>query len=142
MSDNYLRKLNLGFLLDALVSWLISALVLLLVASFMVNGSFIKAGSLGYISSALSFIAAIFAGMAATKNKENGKIYSALLAAVTIVVILLTIGFMINGADMEPSGVLSVVTFTFSGCLVGSLIHLNRKTKGIKKTRFSVSRKR
>lgn len=109
------------FLLSALLSWLVSAAVLLPAAALVLCKSNISSDCVGYISSALSLAAATFAGIAAAKRREEGKIYTALLTAATLITVLLTAGFLIKGSDMGSSGILSVITFTLSGCLIGAV---------------------
>ncbi len=92
------------FLLSALLSWLVSAAVLLPAAALVLCKSNISSDCVGYISSGLSLAAAIFAGIAAAKRREEGKIYTALLTAATLITVLLTAGFLIKGSDMGSSG--------------------------------------
>ncbi len=111
------------FLLSAAFTWLISALVLLLVSSIILN----EAGcstekSLGYTSSVISFASALMAGIAAGKKRKVGAAYTALVTAAAMVTALLTIGFLINGTAIEASAVMSVISFSFAGCLVGAVL--------------------
>lgn len=115
-------------ILSALAAWAISALVLLCIASLVLSKI-----SLGEGSSALSFLSAVFAGAALGRAKSGGIIYPALLTAAVLVTALLTIGFIVEGADLQSSGVLSVVSFTFSGCLLGAVLSGGKKSKSHKK---------
>ena len=128
------------FFLRAGLLWLISAVTLLLAVSFFVSKSGIGSKSIGYLSSALSFVTAFFAGAGAVKGRSSGIIYTSLLTAAALVTILLTVGFLIKGSDMGSSGILSVVTFSFSGCLVGGVLMSGRKNR-IKKTRLDVKKR-
>lgn len=134
--SNVADKWNLRFLLRALVAWAVSALLLLLIASLIVSKSSIGAGELGYVSSGISFLAAVFAGIFAGRAIKGSGLYTGLLTAALLSVVLLTVGFLIEGPALESSGVLSIVTFSFSGCLVGSVFFGSRKGRG-KKTGFS-----
>jgi len=107
------------FLLSAAFAWLVSALILLLLSSILLNELGCTEKSLGYTSSAISFAAAMIAGMAAGRKRKAGAVYTALLTASAMVTALLTIGFMINGNEIEASAVMSVISFSFAGCLVG-----------------------
>ena len=138
-ASNRMEKWDMRFLIHALTAWGLSAIVGLLVASLLVQRAGIGMGGVGYVSSAVSFITALFAGAAAIHSRKQGGLYVGLLTAAAITTILLTIGFLIDGSELESSGVLSVVTFTFSGCLVGS-VFLGRKTSH-KKTRFDPKRR-
>ena len=122
-----------SFILRAALAWFICALVLLTAASFTVNGLMCGEGTLGYISSALSFLTAVAAGAAASARRSEGALYTAALTAAVLVVALLTVGFVINGADMDPSSVLSVVSFSFAGCLAGAVIFGGARKKKAKK---------
>lgn len=125
------------FLVEAIKAWVISSLILLLIASAFISCFDIEYGLLGYISSVLSFLAALCAGVKVTKGGKSGDIYAALVSAAAITTILLTIGFLIDGKNLPASGVLSVVSFTFSGCAVGAVLSgcriVRRKKKNKRK---------
>ena len=120
-------------ILSALAAWAISALILLCIASLILSKISLGEGAMGYVSSALSFLSAVFAGAALGRAKSGGIIYPALLTAAVLVTALLTIGFIVEGADLQSSGVLSVVSFTFSGCLLGAVLSGGKKTRSHKK---------
>lgn len=107
------------FIPSALAAWFISAPILLAAASAVVNRAELGGGSIGYISSLVSFLAAVAAGAAAGRVRRAGTIYTAAVSAAAITTLLLTFGFIAAGTELEVAGVLSVVSFTFSGCLVG-----------------------
>ena len=116
-----------GFILSAMTAWVLAALGALALASFILWSTELGGGCIGYISSALSFLAALFAGAAAGRVRKAGALYTAALAAAAIVTVLLTVGFMIKGASIEASAVISVVSFTFAGCLSGALLFGDKK---------------
>ena len=130
---------ELRFLLRGVLSWLLCSLVLLLIFSLIVSKSELSSGALGYISSCISFAAAFAAGFAACRGTESGIIYRALICAGVIIVLSLTLGYITGGHDIRPSGILSVVSFTLSGCLLGgvlsSAVKKSNKTKKIKPKR-------
>ena len=138
--NNIAEKLGLRFLLRALLVWLLAALALLPVAAAVVSRTEMGTETIGYVSSALSFLTALCAGAAAAGGRRSGALTTGLLAAAAIAVLLLTTGFLIGGSALEASGVLSVVTFTFSGCLVGSVFFHKRPAK--RKTRFDPKQRR
>ncbi len=107
------------FILSALGAWFIAALVLLAAASAIVNRAELGSGSMGYVSSAISFLSAFAAGARAGRMRKAGTLYTAAVSAAVITTLLLTVGFIIDGSDLEASGVLSVVSFTFAGCMAG-----------------------
>ncbi len=107
------------FLLSAFFTWLITAVSLLLVSTIILSETGCSEKSLGYTSSAVSFLSAMAAGIAAGRKRKAGAVYTALLTAVALTTLLLTVGFLVNGNSIEASSVMSVVSFSFSGCLVG-----------------------
>ncbi len=120
-------------LLSALAAWAVSALALLCAASLILSKLSLGEGAMGYVSSALSFLSAGCAGAVLGRKKSGGVIYPALLTAAVLVTALLTIGFMAEGAQLQASGVLSVVSFTFAGCLFGSVLFSGKKSRNHKK---------
>lgn len=119
-------------ILSALAAWAVSALALLCLASFILGKVNAGEGAMGYISSALSFLTAICAGAAVGKSRAGSVVYMALLTAAVLVTALLTIGFMVEGTAIDASGVLSVVSFTFAGCLAGAMLFTGKKQKNYK----------
>lgn len=118
-----------GFILSAVTAWFIAAVFALLLASFILNRIDIGNACIGYVSSAISFVAAIFAGIAAGRVRKTGALYTAAVSAAVIVTALLTIGFIVEGAGIEADGVISVVSFTFAGCLAGAVFFPQREKK-------------
>ena len=115
-----------GFILPALKAWCLSALAALLLAAVILSRLDLGGGCVGYMSSALSFISAVFAGAAAGKVRKTGVLYTAAVSAAVIVIALLTVGFIVAGAELGSSGVISVVSFTFAGCLAGAVFFGDR----------------
>lgn len=131
------KKLELPdarFLLTAVVTWLAASLLCVLLCALIVQLSDAAAGTVGYISSALSFITAAAAGARAAGVRGRGAVYTGLVSGVVIITLALTLGFIIAGQEIAADGVLSVVTFTLSGTLVGSVFFAGRG-KGTKKAR-------
>ena len=124
------HSFDAGFLFSAAAAWGLSAGILLCLAAAMAGLTNAGETALGYYSSALSFLTAAAAGAAAARRRQTGGILTAFAAATAIIILLLTIGFMIKGEHMDPSAVLSVVSFTCAGCLVGSCLFF----KPVKKT--------
>jgi len=113
-----------SFLLAALFTWLISSLLLLLIATVVLSEIGCSEQSLGYASSLITFLSAFAAGVSAVKKRKTGLIYTALLTATVLVTALLTLGFIIDGPALEPSAILSIISFTFSGCLTAAVCDL------------------
>lgn len=120
-------------ILSALLAWAAAALALLCAAAFILTKVRVGEGAMGYISSALSFLTAVCAGAAVGRGGSGGAIYPALLTAAVLTTALLTIGFIVEGASIEAAGVLSVVSFTFTGCAFGAVLFGGgRKRKSFK----------
>lgn len=118
---NLREKWDLRFLLKAAAAWAVTAAVLLLAASLLVSKSGMGEGSVGYVSSGVSFLSAVSAGAFAAKGRHGGFVLGLAVGA-ALSVLLLTVGFIIKGPAIEASGVLSVVTFSFSGALAGCVL--------------------
>ena len=110
------------FLFRAFFAWFLSALLLLIIASIILKECEASERVMAYASSTISFIAALVAGVSAKKKGRAGSIYTSLLTASALVTALFTIGFLIDGSNIVPSSVMSVISFTFSGCLVGTVL--------------------
>lgn len=119
-------------ILSALLVWSVSALALLCVTAFALTKLSAGEGAMGYISSALSFLTAVCAGASVGKHSGGGVIYPALLTAAVLTTALLTIGFIVEGSAIEAAGVLSVVSFTFTGCAFGAVLFGGKKRKNYK----------
>lgn len=113
---------ELKFILRGFIVWALSAIILLLVAAIIISKSSVSSGSIGYISSAMSFAAAFLAGILSSKGSKSGLIVKGLILSTALTIVLLTLGYLIGGDGMKSSGILSVVSFTFSGCLLGSVM--------------------
>ena len=111
-----------GFLLKAVAAWLLSALILLPVAAVILNMFGASERAMSITGSSISFLTAACAGTAAAKKRRQGNVYTALLSGAVLVTALLTVGYLIAGEKIDPSAVLSLVSFTFAGCLVGAVI--------------------
>lgn len=125
---------EISFLIRAVLRWFEAALLLLAVVSLVLAVSGVSSEAFGYVSSALSFAAAVFAGSAAAHIRGKGGIFTGLVVGAAITTLLLTIGFIIAGDKLGSDGVLSVATFTLSGCAVGSVFFMSKKRKPNKKT--------
>ena len=121
-----------SFLLRVAAAWLLCALILLPAAAFVLNASGATERALSMTSSAISFLAAVGAGIAAAKKRRTGAVYTALLSAAVLVTALLTVGFLIAGEKLDPSAVLSLVSFSFAGCLFGAVVLCNPAKKNRK----------
>ena len=126
------RLPNVGFLLNALIGWLVGAVLLLIVTALIANTAGVGELGLGYMSSAISFFAAGAAGISAARRQYAARLPAAMIAATALVIALLTIGFLICGEGMNSSAILSIVSFTYAGVITGMYIHPKKKSHGIK----------
>ncbi len=122
--------MGLRSLARALCVWFLSAFLLLSLASFFLSRSNVGSHVLGYLSSAISFLAAFLSSRYLSSFQKETALLSAFLFGLMLVILLLTLGFWIGERSPDPSGVLSVVSFSFAGVLLGNLMpHLSVKRK-------------
>lgn len=129
MKGNSAQALDIRFLSDALIMWILSAIILLPLGA--VAAELIKCSEVGlaYISSALSFLTALIAGAKAMHSRKKSAVTTAVISALAIIILALTLGFVIAGDRLQPDGILSLVTFTLSGALVGSVFFSGKKSR-------------
>ena len=106
----------------AAAAWTVSAIVLLIAASAVINATGCGEYIMGYVCSALNFLSAFSAGAAAAGKGRKGTVYIGALTGAVVTTVLLTVGFIVKGAETEASAVLSVVSFTFAGSIAGAVI--------------------
>ena len=123
-------------LLRAMGAWALAALVLLPLAALLLSRLPIGSAALGYWSSALSFLAAFFAGLTAGDRRREGSVPACLLAGLLLSIALLTLGIL-TGGGLDPSGILSVVSFTFAGVLLGGVVASRGKGSGKRRANIS-----
>ena len=111
----------------ALRNWLITAAILLPCAVLWIRTFGLGSRSLGYFSSAISFLCACMAGRAVREGNGRPGLIAYLALGLVLVIILLLSGLAIGGQPLEPSAVLSVASFSLAGCLFSSLF-AGRKT--------------
>lgn len=133
------EKADVMFIANAAKAWTLTAVPLLLICAFIVSTYSVGSDKLAYISSAISFISAAFAGKSAAANRKGGTFASGLTTACFVVVLLLSMGFAIDSKAISVSGIISVVSFTFSGCLFGSVV-LSELFKAGRKRRVRIKK--
>ena len=111
-----------SFLLNAAAAWFLSAVLLLCIASVLANAAGLGEQGVAYLSSAVSFLCAAAAGTAAARKSTSNGLVTALMTGGFLVLLLLTVGFLIAGRNLDPSSILSLVSFSFAGALVGTLV--------------------
>jgi len=129
---------GLAFVFQALVAWVLAALILSIISALIIGRSNTGSRMLAYFSSAISFLAAAAAGVAASRSRGKGRLISGLISATVLSVLLLTLGFLINSSLLSADGVLSVVMFTYAGALAGSVFcpeksKISRHKQGVKR---------
>ena len=112
---------SLRLLLRAMGAWAMAALALLPLAALLLSRLSVGSAALGYWSSGLSFLTAVFAGLTAGDRQRAGSLPVCLLTGLFLCITLLTAGIL-TGGGLDPSGILSVVSFTFAGVLLGGLV--------------------
>ena len=111
---------DLLFLLKAGAVWLMTAVILLLLSAGIISAMNLSASSVAYFSAGLSFFSSFAAAFSACTGKE-GRWKCGLLIGLVLTVLLLMLGFIVEGRDLSADGVLSVVSFTMTGALAGGL---------------------
>ena len=115
---------GLRMLVRALCVYVLSAFLLLVLASFLLWRSDVGSHVLGYVSSGISFLASFLSTRLLLRSQKSQSLFSCMLFGVLLVILLLTVGFLAGEHSLDPSGVLSVVSFTFAGVLLGGLLPL------------------
>ena len=129
MLSGFKRSMPGGtFLLSAATGWLFSACTLLALFAFAANRIGIGERGLAYGSSLISFLSAVAAGLTATAKDRSVRLIGAFVAASALVILLLTLGFLIEGKEMNPSAIISVVSFTYAGMLLGVFLLPERRS--------------
>lgn len=124
---------SLRLAVRSLLLWTLTALTLLTLASFVLSRTDIGSDVIGYVSSCISFLCAVAAGAASAKKNRDRPLLQGFLTAVVLVILLLTVGFLARGQDLNASGILSVVTFTISGVLFGLVLFSGSRRKNSRK---------
>jgi len=140
MPENKVQSQGATAVLRAVVAWTVTAVLLLCAVSAVLARIQVGEGSIGYISSVISFLAAVAAGAAVARSYDGAVVYLALLTAAVLVTVLLTVGFIVEGAEIEAAGVISVVSFSFAGCLFGAVfLQGNRRKRKNNKRRIKLT---
>lgn len=113
-----------GFLVSAAAAWCLCAVILLCMTALIAATTGLGEQMLGYLSSINSFFCASAAGAAAVNRSRMSRLFTALVTGTALVILLLTVGFVIRGEEMDPSSILSVVSFTYAGVLTGTVFRL------------------
>ena len=140
MAESKKKEMDYGGMLrSAVLAWLLSAALCLLLSALLLEKGLLPFRAVGYLSSALSFLTALMAGRTMAK-RGNGSFFAALSVSVCLVILLLTLGFLVSSGGLAPAGILSVSTFTIAGFLFGNLL-LRRKSPRPKSSLYPIKRK-
>ena len=115
-----IKKGSLRCLLLAVLVWWLSALILCVLAAAVLRAHDAGSEVFGYVSSALSFVCAFLAGAIGLRGR--GGVGAAMLCACGLCLMLLSVGAAAGRRAPDPSGVLSVLSFSLTGFLAGALL--------------------
>ena len=120
-----IEKGSLRLFLRAMLFWIASAVTLAFLTACVIRAHGVSSAAFAYVSSAMSFLCAMLAGAVGSGGEK--RMVSGLLCGAGLSLVLLTAGFLIAGKNMDPSGILSVLSFTVAGCLTGAILFGGRK---------------
>ena len=124
------NRLELLFLLKAAGVWLMAAMLLLLAGAGIISAMNLSASSVAYFSAGVSFLSAFVAAYSACAGKD-GRWHCGLLIGLVLTILLLMLGFIVEGRELSADGVLSVVSFTITGTLPrGIFAPASRRNRG------------
>ena len=118
--DSDKNRLELLFLIKAAAIWLITAMILLPISAGIISAMNLSSSSVAYFSAGVSFLSAFGAAFTAWTG-QSGKMKYGLLTGLALTVLLIMLGFIVEGKELSADGVLSVVSFTMTGALAGGL---------------------
>ena len=134
--NDHARLFSPRFLLSAAAAWAVSAAALVLLGAILLRILHAGEEALAYVSSAVSFLAAFAAGLAAASKTGGARLAAGLISGFALCILLLTLGFLIKGESLDASAVLSVASFTVAGALSGALLYRSGRS-GRRKTGFA-----
>lgn len=131
---------DLSFLLRAAAAWLLSAAVLLPAAAAVITLADLKASSFPVFGAATGFLCALSAGYSAKKKSDMPVWMLSGAVALSMLILLLTTGFLVSDGKLGAGGILPVAVETIAGCLLGAV--LGGKAKKLQKPRIRKGMKR
>ena len=124
----------------SILCWLVSAVILLMVSAGLLAKGIIPYDAIGYLSSVISFLTAMFAGLGLSRGGRP-RALAMISGAFCLVILLLTAGYIISRGQLSSSGIMSAASFTLAGFLSGAFLPGNRK-RGKRRTSRINRRKR
>ena len=122
------KGLSLRLILRAVLLWMACAAALVLCAALLFVSGALSLSAMGYASSAISFFSALIAARSAAGVQKSARLPCFLVLAPLLTLPPLFVGFLIAG-ELNGSAVLSTVSFTLVGCLVGILLPRVKRAK-------------
>lgn len=123
-----------------ILSWLLTALLLLLAAAFLSGKMKLRQEHIGLLSAAIVFLASTVAGWVLLRGgKERGRLITALIFWAVTAAVLLMLGFLIYGERMTLPGLLRIVVSSLCGAMLALLPGGKRPQHG-GKGRFTISK--
>ena len=111
---------SLLFLFKAWAAWLFSAVFFLLVFGLLIEYSSCSSTHMAYLCSLLSFLASVSAGLIAVRSSRLSYFVTGVACALSTLALLLLVGLLFDRKSFDSGAVLSLVSFTLSGYLVGA----------------------
>ena len=136
------RRFDARLPLRFLLSWLFAALPLLLLCALLLSRFAVSSRSLAYCSAAIGFAAAAAAGASCAASFSGSRALAGLLAGAALTVLLLAVGLLVRRAPLPRDGLLSLVSFTLSGALFGSVFFGGKRKRGKGAFRFAPGAKK
>lgn len=123
-----IMRFPLRAFLKGYVAWAWSALVLLLLFSFVLSRTAVSERGLAYSCSALAFLTACSGGAFAAREAGNTSVFLGLCWSILTIALLLLLGFLIERARMDRDAMISLSAFTLTGAMFGCVFLGGKKT--------------
>jgi len=131
LSDKASFRYWLGAAAGALCAWLLCACILLLVFSLLFATDVVGLSYMGYAGSAISFLSALLAGMAAAARLKGNRLVIGIAGGVALSALLSLCGFL--AASIDPSAEISVVSFSLVGFMLGAILPIRKKKRKLRR---------
>lgn len=122
--SSWAELLGLKSFPKVLLRYLLTGMLLVPIAALIADQTRLSEAQFGILCSVLSFLCALSAGLAGRRGVPAG-----LCIGILLCLVLLTLGVLVGAGTPDNSGILSVVSFTLSGCLVASVFFRKAKKR-------------
>ena len=109
---------------EFLLAWLLSAAILVFISAALIELCGISIELIGFFSSAISLLCALAAG-----TMIRGKLIRAVISGAAFSLLLIILGWMISGSFEKMNGIVSVIPFTITGTVFGSVLSSGNNKK-------------